>query len=109
MAGLIIFATVAVIVGLTLAASGAKAEPSDWMRIDRIGCNPGPNGGCWIYTDTTVSQGSCTGKKIHWNGSDNGGRNTLSLLLAAHLAGKEVRVGLKCNNSLLSFYWADIK
>lgn len=67
----------------------AFAGYSEGRTIWQLGCQLGADI-CWAYLDTAVGPPSCKSDSIRWQPSTTNGREMLTLLHAAFLAGKKV-------------------
>lgn len=60
------------------------------FTINKIGCHLN-DPTCYIYIDQSVGPADCSANSIRWNKkTSESGKEALSLLLAAHMAGKQV-------------------
>lgn len=80
---------------LVLVPVTASASESDFVSVNSLMCSS--SGACTAYFDEgSVAAGTqCerkSGNAVRWDGRTEEGRNMLSLMTAAHLSGKKVKV-----------------
>jgi len=76
--------------GFLVSSSVFSASMSGPRKITEIGCHAGDNT-CFVGVDgAVVGPASCSGVSIRWDSSSSAGKNQLSLLMAAYMAGKSV-------------------
>ncbi|AGC46909.1 hypothetical protein MYSTI_05632 [Myxococcus stipitatus DSM 14675] len=72
-------------------AGEAAASSTGLRKITNMGCAVSDNT-CWVeVAGAAAGPAGCSGNSLRWSMASTGGKNILSLLTGAFLAGKEVR------------------
>ena len=87
-------------------------EPTGYRKITGMGCHV-VDGICFVNLEGSLfgSTEGCSSVQARWDSSTAGGKNNLSMLMAAWLAGKEVDLYLRgCQDEFWpTFAWANYR
>jgi hypothetical protein len=89
---------------VTLFSSAASAATYVTSTIQAIGCHKGDDL-CYVNLETAVGPTDCNSTSVRWySDADAGGKNALSLLMAAYLAGKTVHFAINESTCISDTY-----
>ncbi|WP_444890828.1 hypothetical protein [Microbulbifer sp. DLAB2-AA] len=95
---------------LLLPSLVSATTTTGYLEIEKIGCHLNDST-CYVYVNESVGPAECNKTSIRWNKDDNvSGKEALSLLTAAHFAGKKVQFNLldSCYGAYPTFAWYNI-